>query len=125
MLFGVFAAVALLLSVIGVYGLRAYAVACRTREIGIRMALGAGRSEVLRWVLSDGMRLSLVGLGVGLVLAVGVSTAIRGFLYEVPRFDPMVFVLAPLVLLAASLLACWIPARRAARVDPLVALRQD
>lgn len=123
MLFGVFAGVALLLSVIGVYGLRAYAVACRTREIGIRMALGAGRTEVLRWVMADGLRLSLLGLGVGLILAVGVSMAIRGFLYEVPRYDPVVFLVAPLVLLTASLLACWIPARRAARVDPMVALR--
>lgn len=123
MLFGLFAAVALLLSVVGVYGLRAYAVARRTREIGIRMALGAGRAEVLRWVLLDGLRLSLIGLGVGLILALGVSAAVRGFLYEAPRYDPVVFLLATLVLLAASLLACWIPARRAAQVDPMVALR--
>ncbi|MBN9689425.1 MAG: ABC transporter permease [Verrucomicrobia bacterium] len=122
-LFSVFAAIALMLSVIGVYGLKAYAVARRTREIGIRMALGAGQTDVLGMVLREGLQLTAAGLGLGLVLALGLASVLSSFLFEVPRFDPVVFAVAPLILALASVLACWLPARRASRVDPMVALR--
>jgi predicted permease len=125
LLFGTFGTVALLLAVIGVYGVKAYTVARRTREIGIRMALGAGRGVGIRMILGEGAASTFVGLGIGLLLAGGAAMAISGFLFEVEPFDPIVFVAAPLLLAIAALLACWLPARRASRVDPMVALRSE
>ena len=124
-LFSVFAAVALLLAIIGVYGVKSYVVSRRTREIGIRMALGATRSSVLWLVLREGLALTLAGIGVGLLLAWGVARALSGLLYEVSALDPLVFAVAPVVLAASALVASYVPALRATRVLPLTALRAE
>jgi putative ABC transport system permease protein len=123
--FATLGAVAMLLAVLGVYGVKAYAVARRTREIGIRMALGASRKAVLGLILREGAKLTLVGLAISLLLAAAAARAISGFLFEVPPYDPMIFLTAPLLLTLPALLACWLPARRAAKVDPMVALRYE
>ena len=124
-LFSVFAAVALLLAIIGVYGVKSYVVSRRTREIGIRMALGATRSSVLWLVLREGLTLTLAGIGVGLLLAWGVARALSGLLYEVSALDPLVFAVAPVVLAASAMVASYVPALRATRVVPLTALRTE
>lgn len=124
-LFGSLGCTALLLAVLGVYGVKAYAVARRTREIGIRMALGSTAREVLRLFLREGLKLTVVGLVLGAALAVVVAMAAGRMLYEVSPFDPFVMTVAPLSLLLASLTATWVPARRAARVEPMKALRTE
>lgn len=124
-MFSLFGAVALLLASVGSYGVRSYMVARRTREIGIRMAIGAGAGDALRLILNEGLKLAGVGLGLGLLLSFGLGRALAGMLYEVSGADPLVFTAAPLLLAAASLVACYLPARRAARVDPMVALRYE
>jgi predicted permease len=124
-LFAIFGALALFLAVVGVYGVKAYVVARRTREIGIRMALGATTRDVLWIVLRDGLKMTLLGLAVGLLLAVCVGLLLRSMLYEVQALDPVTFLTVPLFLAAAAMLACYLPARRAARVDPVVALRYE
>ena len=116
---------ALTLAVIGVYGVKSYVVSQRTREIGIRMALGADGRDVVRLVMKDGAKLTAVGLGVGIPLSALLSFALTKVLYGVMPFDPVVFVAAPLVLGASALLASFVPARRAARVEPLRALRTE
>ena len=123
--FTTFGALALFLAVIGLYAVKAYVVSRRTREIGIRMALGADRGDVLWLVLREGIVLTLTGLGVGLVLSVGTARLLASLLYEVNTLDPVVFILAPLVLAASTLLASYLPARRATRVVPMVALRHE
>ncbi len=120
-----FGGLALLLAGIGLYGIMAYSVAQRTNEIGIRMALGAREVSVLKLVISQGMRVALVGLIVGSVLALGLKQIVASQLYGVGPADPMVFGVVGLVLVAAAALACWIPARRATKVDPVVALRSE
>jgi predicted permease len=124
-LFAVFAAVALLLTLAGVYGVRAYSVARRSREIGIRMALGSTVGDTLRMVLREGMVVALLGSVVGLVLAAAAARLLAGFLYEVSAKDPLVYGLSVALLFAVALVACLVPARRAARLDPLVALRTE
>ena len=124
-LFFVFGFVALLLAVIGVYGVKSYVVSRRTREIGIRMALGATNVDVVRMVLREGLMLTLAGVGVGLLLAGIVAKALSGMLYEVSALDPTVFVVSPIVLTLAALGASYIPARRATRVVPILALRAE
>jgi putative ABC transport system permease protein len=124
-LFGVFGGLAMFLSVVGVYGVRAYLVSRRSREIGIRMALGASARDVMRLVLGEGLVLVAVGLGVGFVLAALTLFAVASLVYEVGAFDPMVFTAAPLLLAIAALIACYVPARRATRVAPIVALRSE
>ena len=124
-IFSGFGAVALFLAVIGVYGVKAYTVARRTREIGIRKSLGATSGATQRLILREGLGLTTMGLVVGVVLAAGVARLLSSILYEVSSLDPVTFVSAPIVLAAAALLATWIPARRAARVAPVIALRQD
>jgi ABC-type antimicrobial peptide transport system permease subunit len=124
-LFAVFGGLAMFLSVIGVYGIRAYLVSRRSREIGVRMALGASARDVLALVLREGLVLVVVGLGVGLLLAVGTGFAVASLVYEVGAFDPMVFSVAPLLLALAALVACYVPARRATRVAPVVVLRTE
>ncbi len=124
-MFSAFGAVALLLAVIGLYGVKAYMVARRTREIGIRMALGATTGETMRMILKEGLILTMAGVFVGLALALGIGRLLSSMLYEVSGADPVVFAAAPLILSAVSMLACYIPARRASRVDPMVALRYE
>ena len=115
--------VALLLGAVGIYGVIAYIAAQRMREIGIRMALGAQAADVRRLVLGQGMTLAGVGIAIGLVGAMGVTRVMRALLYETSPTDPLTFAGVVPLLVAAALLACWVPARRAMRADPIVALR--
>jgi ABC-type antimicrobial peptide transport system permease subunit len=116
---------AVLLAAVGLYGLIAYWVSQRTHEVGIRMALGAGTERVMGLVLKRGMILAGVGVVLGLAGAVVVNRLLSGVLYGIPPLDPITFVVCALILLAAALLANAVPARRAARVDPMVALRYE
>jgi ABC-type antimicrobial peptide transport system permease subunit len=123
-LLSVFGLLALGLASIGLYGIMAYAVHQRKREIGLRMALGAARSSVLRLVLKQGMSLVLTGLLIGLAATLAAGRLLSRMLFGVGAGDPLSVVAAALVLTAVALLACYLPARRASRVDPLVALRE-
>ena len=116
---------ALLLCAVGIYGVVAYAVSQRTREIGIRMALGADRAAVRRLVLDEGLRLAAAGVGIGLVGAFALTRLLRGFLFEIGPGDPLTHAGVSLLLAAVALAACAMPARRAARVDPMRALKAD
>ncbi len=124
-LFTVFGALALGLAVVGVYGVKAYSVARRTREIGIRMALGAQRETVQWMILREGAVMLASGIFIGLLLAVGTGKLLSGVLYDVGALDPLAFTIAPIVLAAAALLATWLPARRATRISPMAALRTE
>jgi predicted permease len=121
----IFGASALLLAAIGIYGLMAYAVEQRTQEIGIRLALGARTSEVKNMVVFQGMRLALVGVGIGVAAALGLARFVTTFLFGVGARDPLVFVGVPVLLAFVALVAVWLPARRASRVDPVIALRYE
>ena len=123
--FSAFGGIALLLAVIGVYGVKSYVVSRRTREFGIRIAIGAHPRALLWQVLREGGRVTAIGIGIGLLLALGAGQFLQGILYGVNSIEPVVLVTAPLILLAASLLASYIPALRATRVDPTVALRSE
>jgi putative ABC transport system permease protein len=124
-LFGGFAAVALILAALGIYGVMSFAVAQRTHEIGLRMALGAGRNRVLALILKEGMILACIGLILGLGGAYGVGKAMHSIFYNVGTIDFAAFSAVAAALLLAALLACFIPARRATLVDPMQALRQE
>jgi putative ABC transport system permease protein len=123
--FGFFGLVALVLAVVGVYGVVSYSVAQRTREIGIRMALGAGRGQIQAMVLSQGLRATAIGIGIGLVCAMAVTRVMGALLYGVSPTDPATLGLVTLVMISTALVACLIPTRRATKVDPLVALRYE
>jgi putative ABC transport system permease protein len=123
-LLSVFGFLALGLAAVGLYGVVAFAVSQRTHEIGLRMALGAERADVLRLVVRQGMGVVLAGVAVGLVLATGVTWLLSSFLYGIGAVDPLTFVVTSALLLAVALLANYIPARRASNVDPLIALRR-
>ncbi|HEY7290932.1 MAG TPA: ABC transporter permease [Vicinamibacterales bacterium] len=124
-LLAVFAALALMLAAIGIYGVMSYAVSQRTSEIGIRLALGAERRDILRLVVGDGVRLTTIGLGLGVALALGLSRTVSALLYETRGTDPATFAGVLVMLATVALVACYIPARRAARIEPTEALRDQ
>jgi len=123
--FGLFGALGLLLAAVGLAGVLAYAVASRTKEIGIRMALGADRANVLRMIIGEGLALTLAGVVIGLLLALALTRAVASYLYGVSAADPLTYLSTTLILIVVALLACYFPARRAASVDPMTALRQE
>jgi ABC-type antimicrobial peptide transport system permease subunit len=125
LLLGIFAVVALMLASVGIYGVMSYSVEQRTREIGIRMALGAERSAVLRLILGEGTRLAAAGIGVGALAAFALSRAMTGLLYGISATDPMTYLLLALLLASVAMAACILPARRAVNVDPAIALRAE
>ncbi|MCC7131069.1 MAG: FtsX-like permease family protein, partial [Gemmatimonadales bacterium] len=120
-----FALVALIMACIGLYGAVSYAVAQRSREVGIRLSLGAARGSVVRLLLVGGLRLVAGGVLVGLGLAIIVGKLLEGLLFGVRGIDPVTLVVVPLVLILVTLLAAWVPARRAGRIDPVVALKSE
>ncbi len=122
---GAFAGLALLLAGLGIYAVISFAVAQRTQEIGIRMALGAQPANVVRMVLGEGVRTMFIGIAIGLVSALALARAVAHLLYGIAPSDPLTFGAVPVILAVVGLLACWIPARRATRVDPLIALRYE
>ena len=120
-----FGLLALVLTSVGIYGVMAYAVARRTGEIGVRMALGAQRGQVLRMILREAVFLAAAGISVGLLASIGLTRYIRSMLYDLTPFDPLTLYGAVLLLLLVVLAAAWLPARRASRLDPMVALRHE
>jgi putative ABC transport system permease protein len=125
LLVGLFAALALLLAAVGIYGVMAYAVTERTHEIGIRMALGARHGDVMRMVVREGMALAAIGAGAGIAGAFVMARFLSGLLYQVKSNDPLIFTSVPLLFAAVAFLASYVPARRATRVDPMIALRWE
>jgi len=124
-LFSIFGGVALGLAVVGVYGVKAYSVARRTREIGIRMALGAQGKTVQWMILREGFAMVAAGLALGLLLAFATGKIVSSILFQVSSLDPFAFTFAPALLAIAALLAIWVPARRATRISPMAALRTE
>jgi putative ABC transport system permease protein len=125
LMLAVFALLALTLATVGIYGLTAYSVSRRTHEIGLRVALGASQAEILRLVVVRGLATSLIGAAIGLAAAWQLTRTLSGMLYGVTATDPLVFVGVPMLLVMVSVIASYVPARRATRIDPLVALRYE
>ena len=124
-MFGIFGALAMALASVGVYGVMSYMVAQRTNEIGLRMALGAQSGDVLRLVVGQGMRLAMTGIALGILSGLVVTRWMRSLLFDVPTYDPLTFGAVSAFVAAVALFAGWLPARRAARIDPVLALRQE
>jgi ABC-type antimicrobial peptide transport system permease subunit len=125
MLLAVFAGFALLLASIGIYGVLSYLVGQRTQEIGVRMALGAARGDVLRMILTDGARMIVTGVGIGIAGALALTQLMSGMLFGVEATDLVTFLLVVITLCSIALLACYVPARRAMKIDPMIALRNE
>jgi len=124
-LIGIFGAIALTLAAVGLYGVMAYSVTQRSHELGIRIAVGASPRDILRLVLGQGIRMTLLGAGIGLVVSLAVTRALSSLLFGVSATDPLTFIAVPVVLAFVAALACYLPARRAMRVDPIIALRYE
>jgi putative ABC transport system permease protein len=125
LLLGLFAALALTLAAVGIYGQMAYSVSHRTREIGLRMAMGARSRDILQLVVADGAKLAFLGIAIGIAAALGLTRLMASLLFDVTPKDPATFAAVALLLAFVGLVACYIPARRATRVDPMVTLRYD
>ncbi len=124
-LLGAFAVIGLLLAAVGVYSVMAYSVSLRTREMGVRMALGAQSGDVLRMVLREGLKLTAIGVAIGLLVALALTQLMKNLLYGVGAADPLTFTGVPLLPTVVAMIACWLPARRAAKTDPMAALRSE
>jgi putative ABC transport system permease protein len=124
-LFSIFGGLALLLAIVGIYGVMSYSVSRRTHEIGIRMANGAQQSDILKLVLGQALKLAFTGVFIGIVVSLASTRLIKGYLYEVKPTDPLTFLMVGLILIAVAIGASYIPARRAMNVDPTVALRYE
>jgi len=124
-LFGIFGVLALVLASVGIYGVMAYNVAQRTNEIGIRMAMGARPSDVLGLVTGHGMRLAEIGIGAGVICGIALTRLLESLLFNVRAYDPLTYAGVSLLIAAVAFMAGWLPARRAARIDPALALRMD